>query len=131
MVLGSRALGNMRDGGMPLYRIFGDRALTLIQNLLFGMNLSTYASGYRAFRRCALEKINFDAFGEKHRFDTEVLVDAKDHGLNMVEVSVSTIYRGEKSHYNLVLYSLQVVLIAVKYRISKIWNSILGRQSSK
>ena len=109
IVLGSRALGDMKKGNMPIYKIIGDRILTIIQNIGFGLNLSTYASGFRGFSHRALENIAFEDLNNKHSFDTEIIVRAMEKNLNMVEVTVTTIYEGKESNYNIIKYSAQVL----------------------
>jgi glycosyltransferase involved in cell wall biosynthesis len=50
MVLGSRILGTgALKGGMPLYKYVANRFLTAFQNLLLGVKLSEYHTGFRAF----------------------------------------------------------------------------------
>ena len=62
VVLGSRILGRgALKGGMPLYKYFFNRVLTLVQNILIGAKLSEYHTGYRAFSRSVLENVNFIA----------------------------------------------------------------------
>src|SRR5690348_638086 len=72
-VLGSRILGGRAlSGGMPGWRYVGNRALTLVQNMLLGAKLSEYHTGYRAFSR------------EEH-----VLQDRKSTRLNSSHPSIS------------------------------------------
>ena len=123
IVLGSRALGNMRKGNMPIYKIMGDSILTIIQNIGFGLNLSTYASGFRGFCRRALENIVFEDLNNKHSFDTEIIVRALEKKLNMVEVPVTTIYEGKESNYNIIKYSTQVTSFAMFYLIKRMFTS--------
>ena len=54
VVLGSRILGTgALKGGMPLYKYVSNRFLTAIENILLGVKLSEYHTGYRAFAaRC-------------------------------------------------------------------------------
>ena len=51
VVLGSRmgSLRSARAGGMPLYKMAGNRILTVIQNYLTGLRLSEYHTGFRAY----------------------------------------------------------------------------------
>ena len=50
MVLGSRILGaGALQGGMPFYKYVSNRLLTAFQNLLLGVKLSEYHTGFRAF----------------------------------------------------------------------------------
>ena len=43
-------------GGMPKYKYFSNRALTIFQNLISGRNLSEWHTGMRAYKREVLEK---------------------------------------------------------------------------
>src|SRR6476620_9534927 len=55
VVIGSRILGNTAlRGGMPLYKYVSNRVLTATQNLVVGMKLSEFHTGYRAFSRRVL-----------------------------------------------------------------------------
>src|ERR1700684_822811 len=52
LVLGSRILGGgALKGGMPVYKYIANRCLTAFQNILLGVKLSEYHTGYRAFSR--------------------------------------------------------------------------------
>lgn len=121
IVLGSRAMGNTRKGNMPRYRIAGDRVLTWLQNAAFDLKLSTYASGYRGFRKRALASIKYHDLKNQHSFDSEIIVRAKESNQKMVEIPVSTIYKGEKSHYNLIKYGLQVIALAAGHFFKRIF----------
>ena len=62
VVFGSRILGKgALKGGMPLYKYIANRLLTFTQNVLMNQKLSEYHTGYRAFSRQVLEKINYQA----------------------------------------------------------------------
>lgn len=122
LVLGSRVLGGMRKGGMPLIRIIGDSILTIIENFCFGMDLTTYASGYRGFRHRILRRMYFDDLRNRHTFDTEILVRANESKAKMVEIPVATVYDSQNlSNYSLTFYSFIVVYDAVRYRLKKIF----------
>src|SRR5271170_6695638 len=58
MVLGSRILGTgALKGGMPMYKFVANRLLTAFQNVLLGVKLSEYHTGFRAFSRELLETL--------------------------------------------------------------------------
>ena len=58
IVLGSRILGTgALKGGMPLYKYVANRFLTAVENVLLGIKLSEYHTGYRAFSRQVLEAL--------------------------------------------------------------------------
>src|SRR6058998_3905172 len=49
-VIGSRILGGRAiAGGMPMWKYFSNRLITLIENILMGSKLSEFHTGYRAF----------------------------------------------------------------------------------
>ena len=74
VVLGSRILGNgALKGGMPLYKYFFNRILTLIQNILMGQKLSEYHTGYRAFSAKVLHDINYEVNSNDFVFDNQIL----------------------------------------------------------
>ena len=74
VVLGSRILGKGAiKGGMPVYKFISNRFLTFIQNLLIGAKISEYHTGYRAFSKEVLEKINYHINSDDFIFDNQML----------------------------------------------------------
>ena len=70
VVLGSRLMGiNPIEEGMPWWKYVANRFLTKIENRAFGMNLSEYHTGYRAYRGKVLERVNFAANSDRFIFD--------------------------------------------------------------
>ena len=51
IMLGSRIQTRRQvlEGGMPLWKYFSNRFLTIIENLSMGLNLSEYHTGFRAY----------------------------------------------------------------------------------
>jgi glycosyltransferase involved in cell wall biosynthesis len=98
VVLGSRILGGgALAGGMPRYKYFANRVLTLIENLLLGQKLSEYHTGLRAFRREVLERLPFERNSEDFVFDNQILAQAFAAGLRVGELSCPTKYFPEAS----------------------------------
>ena len=59
VVFGSRILGGgAKKGGMPVYKYYFNRFLTLSQNILMQQKLSEYHTGYRAFSAEVLNILN-------------------------------------------------------------------------
>ena len=74
VVLGSRILGKgALKGGMPSYKYFFNRFLTLAQNIIINQKLSEYHSGYRAFSCDVLKKINYEVNSNDFVFDNQIL----------------------------------------------------------
>ncbi len=75
VVIGSRILGkDAMQNGMPAYKYFFNRCLTLFQNILLHRKLSEYHSGYRAFSADVLRNINFMANSDDFVFDNQVML---------------------------------------------------------
>ena len=59
VAFGSRILGKgALKGGMPMYKYIFNRMLTFTQNVLINQKLSEYHTGYRAFSKEVILKIN-------------------------------------------------------------------------
>jgi len=101
VVLGSRILGKgALKGGMPIYKYIFNRALTFGQNILLGQKLSEYHTGYRAFSKEVLEKINYHANSDDFVFDNQMLSQIVFAGYEIAEVTCPTKYFDEASSIN-------------------------------
>ena len=74
VVLGSRLMGaHPMKQGMPWWKYISNRFLTMAENVVFGLKLSEYHTGYRAFDREALESVNLSMNSDKFIFDQEIM----------------------------------------------------------
>lgn len=86
VVFGSRILGKgARKGGMPLYKYVSNRFLTLVQNSLINQKLSEYHTGFRAYTREVLERIDYDQLSENFIFDNQMAVQIFKMVLTLVK----------------------------------------------
>jgi len=119
VVFGSRILGKgALRGGMPLYKYIANRALTFFQNLLMNQKLSEYHTGYRAFSREVLEKVNYELNNDDFIFDNEMIAQIFDAGFEIGEVTCPTKYFDEASSINLsrsIKYGLGVLSVSIGY----------------
>jgi len=121
MVMGSRMLGDPLKGGMPIYKFFGNKILTFLENLILGTNLSEFHSGYRAFNLNALKEIPFNKCSNDFHFDTEIIIMMLQAGYKIVEVPIPTYYGpGSKSHVNVFKYGLDCLIAVINYRLSQL-----------
>jgi glycosyltransferase involved in cell wall biosynthesis len=98
VVLGSRLKeGGALAGGMPWWKYLANRALTGLENRVFGLELSEYHTGYRAYRRQVLEAVPFAANSNRFVFDQEILAQALTAGFRIAEIPVPTRYFAEAS----------------------------------
>jgi glycosyltransferase involved in cell wall biosynthesis len=127
VVLGSRILGKgALLGGMPLYKYIFNRILTLIQNILMGQKLSEYHTGYRAFSKEVLKKINWQNNSDDFVFDNQMLAQICYAGYQCAEVTCPTKYFKEASSINFlksIKYGLGVLFVSICYRLQK-WGLI-------
>jgi glycosyltransferase involved in cell wall biosynthesis len=121
-VLGSRMLvpGAARRGGMPLYKFFGNKILTRIQNRLLRTRFSEFHSGYRAYSIAALDRIPFDINSNDFHFDTEVIIQLVISGARVVEIPIPTYYGDEICRVNGLKYAWNVVKAAVQARMQEL-----------
>ncbi len=123
VALGSRTLlGGARKGGMPLYKYIANRALTRFQNILLGVHLSEYHTGFRAFSREVLEALPLHGNSEDFVFDNQMLAQAIYAGARIGEISCPTRYFEEASCINFrrsCIYGLGVLKTSVEFRLAK------------
>ena len=124
VVLGSRILGKgALLGGMPLYKYFFNRILTLIQNILMNQKLSEYHTGYRAFSSEVLQKIKFENNSNDFVFDNQMLAQIFYKGFQIGEITCPTKYFDEASSINFkrsTIYGMGCLVTALQYRLNKL-----------
>jgi glycosyltransferase involved in cell wall biosynthesis len=123
LVLGSRILGTgALKGGMPLYKYVANRLLTAIENILLGVKLSEYHTGYRAFSRRVLETLPLLENSDDFVFDNQVIAQAVAFQFRIGEISCPTRYLPEASSINFrrsVVYGLGVLETAMRFRMHR------------
>jgi 2-polyprenyl-3-methyl-5-hydroxy-6-metoxy-1,4-benzoquinol methylase len=120
-VFGSRMLdrGGARRGGMPLYKYVGNRILTRTQNLIAGVDLSEWHSGYRAYRVSALADLPFVGNSDGFPFDTEIILQLLGSGRQIREVPIPTYYGDEISRVNGIAYARAIVIDTIRHRLGQ------------
>jgi SAM-dependent methyltransferase len=102
MVIGSRLLRDRAiAGGMPRWKWLGNRMLTAIENRAFGVELSEYHTGYRAFSAELLRSIPFLRNSDDFVFDQQIFAQVLARGARVVEVPIPTRYFREASSVDL------------------------------
>ncbi len=98
VVLGSRIKsGAALAQGMPWWKYLANRVLTALENRVFGLRLSEYHTGYRAFRREVLETVNYPLNSDGFVFDQEIIAQVVAAGFRIAEIAVPTRYFPEAS----------------------------------
>jgi len=119
VMLGSRIRTRKEalEGGMPLYKYIANRLLTFIQNILSGMNLSEWHTGFRAYSRKVLETIPWERNSDDFVFDTQVLAQCVAFGFRIGEIPVPVRYHETSSSINLqrsIKYGIQTLITILK-----------------
>ena len=118
-VFGSRMMnqGGARQGGMPLYKLIGNRVLTRFQNALLGSSLTEFHSGYRLYSVRALQKVPFECNTNDFHFDTEIIIQFVLAGLRIKELPIPTYYGDEVCRVNGLKYAWDVCKTMLRARV--------------
>lgn len=106
IVIGSRFISN-NGNDAPIYRKIGMVVLDYITTLAGSDKTSDSQSGFRAYSRNAIEKINIK--GDGMSVGSEILLRAKEQNLKISEVSISCRYDQGESSQNPISHGMNVV----------------------
>jgi glycosyltransferase involved in cell wall biosynthesis len=131
VVFGSRMLGvSAYRQGMPWWKYLANKSLTWLENRIFGLNLSEFHTGYRAYRREVLEAIDFRANSDQFIFDQEIVAQIVGGGFRITEIPVPVRYFPEASSAGFVastIYGLNILWLLLRYQLHR-WGIIRSQQ---
>lgn len=104
-------------GGMPWWKYLGNRFLTVLENMILGLNLSEYHTGFRAYRRRVLQVVPFGRFSNDFVFDQQILIASVVNGFKIGEIPVPVRYLPEASSADF--------WASVRYGLGILWNLFL------
>ena len=124
-MLGSRFLGDPLAGGMPRWKYVSNRFLTGLENRAFGLHLSEYHTGLRAYSRHLLETIPFQLNSDDFVFDQELVAQVVAAGMagRIGEIAVPTRYFEEASSVGLrrsIVYGLSTLRVVARYMLHRL-----------
>ena len=111
VVIGSRFLKNSKE--VPEYRKFGIKLITKVTNLSLKESLTDSQSGFRAYSKKVLEKLNLTDKGMG--VSTEILIKSNNYGFSIGEVPIGISYDGDTSSENAVSHGASVLFSTIKY----------------
>jgi len=124
VVFGSRILGRgAKKGGMPKYKYFFNRILTVTENIIIKQKLSEYHTGYRAFSKEVLQTINYKANSDDFLFDNQIITQIFYHGFEIAEITCPTKYFEEGSSISFsrsLIYGFGVLKVSFMYLFQKL-----------
>jgi glycosyltransferase involved in cell wall biosynthesis len=122
MVLGSRFLGDPLGGGMPRWKWISNHFLTRVENRAFGLHLSEYHTGFRAYSARLLRAIAWQRNSNDFVFDQEFVAQVVAAGFTITETAVPTRYFAEASSVGLrrsVRYGFGTLLVVARYLLHR------------
>ncbi len=118
-VFGSRMMetGDALKGGMPLYKYYGNKALTWLQNTIVGTDLSEYHSGYRLYSVPTLKNLPFEYNSNGFDFDTDIIIQLHTADCRIQEIPIPTFYGDEICNVNGITYAFQILSSCIASRM--------------
>jgi hypothetical protein len=108
---------------MPKWKYVSNRFLTGVENRAFGLHLSEYHTGLRAYSRRLLEAIPYQLNSNDFVFDQELIAQVVAvGGLGVDEIAVPTRYFEEASSVGFrrsVIYGLSTLRVVARYLLHR------------
>jgi len=109
-------------GGMPLYKYFANRFLTILENCILGQNLGEFHSGLRAYKRKVIKEVPWRINSNEFVFDQQFLIQSAFLNLRIGDVPVPAKYFKDASSINFcksVRYGLETLWTLLLYILAK------------
>lgn len=119
LVNGSRYM-NGPEENTPAYRRVGQQVLDKATNISAGIDVTDSQSGFRAFSNKTLGCFRFEDTG--FGIESEMLVDAAEAGLNIVEVPITVRYDVDGSTKGPITHGVGVLFNITKDKIKRTLN---------
>lgn len=122
-VFGSRMMkGGALEGGMPKWKYNANILLTALENVVLGIYLTEYHTGFRAYSRKYLTSIDFEKNSDGFVFDTEIIIQGVLKFMKFEEVPIRTRYFDEASSIKLwpsIVYGCNILKSLLKFVLHK------------
>jgi glycosyltransferase involved in cell wall biosynthesis len=123
LVLGSRLKGGSAlQQGMPWWKYFSNRFLTMLENRVFRLNNSEYHTGYRAFHRRVLETVNYAMNADGFIFDQDIIAQAVAARFRIAEIAVPVRYFPEASSatfFQSSVYGCKILILLARFLLHR------------
>ncbi len=97
--------------------------LTGLENRAFGLSLPEYLTGYRAYRREALESVNLETNSDNFTFDQEIMAQFIELRLRVAEAPVPTRYFPQSSSASFVqssIHGLSILWLLLRFELHRL-----------
>ena len=114
IVIGSRFIRDHDTDKIPRYRKFGIKTITKAIQIASYNSITDAQSGFRAYNKVALSKLRL--YDKGMSVSTEILIEAKDQGLKIIEVPITVGYDSEKlSTHHPLFHGLGVLSSVIRF----------------
>ncbi len=106
--------------GMPKYKYYANKLLTVFQNKLFSLSLTEYHTGYRAYTQKALKSSNYKNLSDSFIFDNQILLELISENYQIREIYCPAKYTEDSSSIGLAAslkYGLGVIYFSIKTKL--------------
>jgi glycosyltransferase involved in cell wall biosynthesis len=124
LAIGSRSIGREN---IPSYRKVGQKVLSKLTGTLSKAKVMDTESGFRAFSRKAINTLHLKENG--FAIESEMISEAADQGLNIVEVPITAIYTQDGSTLNPITHGLgnvNRIMVLISERKPVLYFGVLG-----
>lgn len=131
--------GSARAGGMVWWRFIANKALTLVEDSVFGLGLTEYHTGYRAYNRRMLKSTPFEKNSDNYVFDTEIFAQISLGNFQVAEIPIPTRYFEDSQspnfrksvEYGFMTLNVLIKYILQKFKIKSFPNFIINKQDNE
>jgi hypothetical protein len=114
--------GRAREGGMPWWKYAANVVLTHLENAVFGLSLTEYHSGFRAYSRRYLAAVPFEENSDAFVFDSEIIAQGVLANQRIVEIPIATRYFPEASQIGFLAslrYGFAILRLLTRYLLHR------------
>jgi hypothetical protein len=115
------ANGAQGRGGMPWWKVLGNKFLTAMENAVLGQRLTEYHSGYRAYSADVLRAIPYHHNDDGFVFDQQIIVQLVQRGYEIREVPISVKYFDDMSSVDFrtsLDYGLRTLMVLARHLLT-------------
>ncbi len=125
LVMGCRDFSSNNQDIPPRSR-FGNRTTSRVLRWICGISLSDTQTGLRGFSPAAMRRF-LATKGERFEYEMNMILDAKDAKISLLEVPIETVYIEENrtSHFNPLLDSLRIYAVFSKFILSSVLSWVI------
>lgn len=123
-----RTRAEVLNGGMPYIKYILNRIVSLIENVILGVNFTEHFSGFRAYSKKVLETLPIGKFSDDFVFDQQFMISAIASGFKIAEYPVPVRYFSKASSIQFVdgikflLETFKALLLFILYK-AKLYKS--------